>query len=166
MKLKIAKFQKAYNKEKFNCSEVSLNNYIKSQASKDIKKKLSVCFVLLEEGLVKGYYTLSSSSIPLDSVPTKYAKRFPKSYHNIPVTLLGRLAVDDSLKGKGYGQSLLFDALKRSNEIAKESIASIAVIVDPINENAIDFYNNYGFVSIPDTGKMFLPMITIEKLIV
>lgn len=166
MKLKIAQFKKTYNKEKFNCSESSLNNYIKTQASQDIKKNLSVCFVLLEDVLIKGYYTLSASSIPLDSVPTKYAKRFPRSYSNIPVTLLGRLAIDESLKGKGYGQSLLFDALKRSYEVAKESIASIAVIVDPINENAIDFYKKYGFIIIPDTGKMFLPMSTIEKLTV
>jgi hypothetical protein len=40
----------------------------------------------------------------------------------------------------------------------------MAVIVDPIDNNAISFYKKYGFIELPDSGKMFLPMTTISKL--
>ena len=56
---------------------------------------------------------------------------------------------------------LLVDALKRSYEISK-SIGSFAVIVDPLDENAVQFYKKYGFILLPDSGKMFLPMQTIK----
>jgi hypothetical protein len=40
----------------------------------------------------------------------------------------------------------------------------MAVVVDPISQHAIDFYTKYGFIMLPDSGKMFIPMKTIEKL--
>ncbi len=46
----------------------------------------------------------------------------------------------------------------------KIKIRSLAVVVDPINEEAILFYRKYGFIQPPDSGKMFLPMKTISKL--
>jgi hypothetical protein len=58
---------------------------------------------------------------------------------------------------------LLIDALKRSYEISK-TIGSFAVVVDPIDQDAEDFYVKYGFIKLPDSGKMFLPMKTINQL--
>jgi len=40
----------------------------------------------------------------------------------------------------------------------------MAVIVDPIDESAIKFYEKYGFTLLPDSGKMFLSMKTVETL--
>ena len=40
----------------------------------------------------------------------------------------------------------------------------MAVVVDPINKNAVDFYAKYGFILLPDSGKMFISMKTILKL--
>jgi len=53
--------------------------------------------------------------------------------------------------------------LKRSYEISK-TIGSFAVIVDPIDQDAENFYEKYGFIKLPDSGKMFLPMKTISQL--
>ena len=61
------------------------------------------------------------------------------------------------------GKLLLIDVLKRSYEVSKV-IGSMAVIVDPIDENSIKFYNRFGFITLPDSEKMFLPMKTIEQL--
>ncbi len=33
----------------------------------------------------------------------------------------------------------------------------MAVTVDPISQKAIEFYDKYGFIMIPDTERMFLP---------
>lgn len=155
----------SHRKKEFSCGKEMLDNYLQKQANQDIKRKLSVCFVLndKETNLIQGYYTLANNSISQNLIPAKFQKKLPKSYTSIPTTLLGRLAVDNRFKGKGVGKLLLIDALKRSYEIAK-SIGSFAVIVDPLDKVAEKFYNKYGFIKLPDSEKMFLPMNTIKTL--
>ncbi|HSV36368.1 MAG TPA: hypothetical protein VLI46_12475 [Ramlibacter sp.] len=60
-----------------------------------------------------------------------YIEELPR-YPQLPVTLLGRLAVDQRMKGRGIGQFLLMDALRRSLEAAA-NIAAMAVLVDAIS---------------------------------
>jgi hypothetical protein len=40
------------------------------------------------------------------------------------------------------------------------------VVVDPLDEDAKNFYTKYGFILLPDSRKMFLAMKTIEQLFV
>jgi GNAT superfamily N-acetyltransferase len=154
-----------HRKKEFSCGNDMLDNYLQKQANQDIKRKLSACFVLNDDetNLIKAYYTLSNNSIPQNLIPAKFQKKLPKSYTLIPTTLLGRLAVDTRFQGKGIGKLLLIDALKRSYEISK-SIGSFAVIVDPIDKEAEKFYDKFGFIKLPDSGKMFLPLNTIKTL--
>lgn len=155
---------KKHNREDFDCGKELLNNYLKTQAGQDIKRKLSACFVLTEnETNIQGYYTLSNNSIPLSSFPEHIQKKLPKSYNAIPTTLLGRLAIDKKYQGKGIGKILLIDALKRSFEISQE-IGSFAVVVDPIDEEAEKFYKKYDFIKLPDSGKMFIAVKTLQEL--
>ena len=154
-----------YKKKDFKCGKELLDNYIHNQAQQDIKRNLSACFIIAdEENNVKGYYTLSNAGIPRELLPDYIKNKLPESYSNLPATLLGRLAVDKSIAGKGYGELLLMDALKRSYFTSIGSIASIAVIVDPIDQDAIRFYEKYDFILLPDSGKMFLPMKTMSGL--
>lgn len=167
MELQTVGLQKSHYRDDFDCGQEVLDEYLKKQANQDIKKKLAVCFVLTEnedsKDRVKGYYTLSNTGIPRELIPDKFQKKFPKSYNTIPATLLGRLARDRSCRGKGMGEKLLIDALFRSF-LASEQLGSFAVVVDPIDEMAIAFYESYGFKLLPDSGKMFLPMATIKQL--
>jgi len=151
----------------FSCGKVLLDTYLRTQASQDVRRKLSACFVSInvDSRLIQGYYTLSNNSIPLDNVPDSFKNQLPNSYHSIPTTLLGRLAVDERFKGTGVGKMLLIDALRRSYDISK-SIGSFAVVVDPLDEEAENFYIKYGFILLPDSHKMFLAMKTIERLFV
>jgi len=154
-----------YKKEAFYCGKDLLDNYIHNQASQDLKRKLAVCFVLPEkDNSLKGYYTLSNASIPQDQLPDTIKKIMPKGYLNLPTTLLGRLAVDLKHQRNGIGELLLVDALKRSFDVSAENIGSMAVIVDPIDDDAVRFYKKYGFILLPGNGKMFIPMKTIKEL--
>lgn len=163
--MKVQLLNKTHNKKDFVCEEDSLTTYLQKQASQDMRKRLATCFVAVDdENQVLGYYTLTSESLGREAIPEKYIKRVPKNY-NAPVILLGRLARHQNSKGKGLGEYLLIDALFRSFEISKKSIGAMAVVVDPINENAVVFYKKYGFEQLPDSEKMFLSMKTIEKLI-
>ena len=150
----------------FQCGNFVLDQYLKLQASQDVKKKLAACFVFTDavsSNKVIGFYTLSNSSISREFVPIEWQNKYPKSYHTIPTTLLGRLAVDASFHGKGFGGKLLIEGLYRSYLASKE-IGSVAVVVDSIDENAEKFYASYGFQKLPDSGKLFLAMKTIAKL--
>ena len=155
---------RTHNRTKVSCEEESLTDYLQTQVSQDIKKNLAACFVILnDQSEVIGYYTLTSESLDRKTIPEKYQKKIPGSY-NAPVTLLGRLARDISQKGTAIGEHLLVDALFRSYKISKENIGSMAVVVDPLSQYAIDFYTKYDFELLPDSGKMFIPMKTIAKL--
>ena len=109
-----------------------------------------------------GYYTLSNDSIPRHRLPEQIISKLPK-YKDLPVTLLGRLAIHKEFQGQQLGQLLLMDALKRSYD-SSFSIGSMAVVVDPIDEPARMFYLKFGFIQLPDNHRMFLPMKTIEPL--
>ena len=155
----------SHKKKEFSCGKEMLDTYLHKQANQDIKRKLSACFVFVDEqtNLIKGYYTLANNSIEQELIPEKFSKKLPRSYSNIPTTLLGRLAIDQKFQGNGIGKVLLVDALKRSYEISK-SIGSFAVVVDPLDKQAESFYDKYGFIKLPDSGKMFLTMQTIKEL--
>lgn len=117
--------------------------------------------IIDKEERVIAYYTLATDSVPLDDAPNELKKRI--NYPHIPVVLLGRLAVHQEYRGKGYGKLLIADSLKRSLQVAKEQIGSVAVVVDPIDEDAEQFYMKYGFTKIPDSGRMFMSMKKIEE---
>jgi len=156
----------SHQKDRFDCGNDLLNFYIHKQAGQDVKRKLAACFVIVDENkTITGYYTLSNAGIPSKNLPEQVRKKLPKSYYHLPVTLLGRLAVDNKSKGKGLGRLLLIDALRRSF-FASKSIGSIAVVVDPVDDDAVSFYEKFGFIRLPDSGKMFIPMKTIEKLLI
>ncbi len=166
MTLKIVRLEKKYDKSNFDCGYILLDGYIKTQARQDVDRDLSACFVLIDDAdAIKGYYTLSANSIKRDIFPENLSKKLPPSYQDLPTVLLGRLAIDKSLQGQGYGEIMLMDALRRCFEIS-ESLGTLAIVVDPIDEKAQRFYERYGFIQLPDSGKMFLPMKTIETLII
>jgi predicted GNAT family N-acyltransferase len=153
-----------HEKSKFFCDKIMLDNYIQKQAKQDVKGKVSACFILSDDDkIIKGYYTLSNGSIPRSQLPESIIKRLPR-YKDLPVTLLGRLAVDNKFQGQKLGKVLLIDALKRSYDAASGSTASMAVIVDAIDQEATSFYARYGFISLPDSSRMFIPMLTVEQL--
>lgn len=151
----------------FSCGEGPLDQYLKQQASQDAKKYIAAPYVMVLEGRIAGFYTLSASSINISDLPSELVKqlKLPR-YPKIGVTLIGRLARDLSFKGLGIGAILLIDALKRAlNNSA--SIGSMAVVVDSKNDNAHRFYTDVGFLPFPDTReRLFMPMKTIEQLVV
>ena len=156
--------QKTHDRTKFTCGEDTLDKYIQKQVSQDLRRKLCTCFVLVDENSeVVGYYTLSSFSLDRDEIPEEVRRKMPPAYKDLPMILLGRLAVAESQKGNGLGELLLVDALKRSYDISSSEIGAIAVVVDPINDSET-FYEKYGFTKLPDSGKMFLPMTTVASL--
>jgi len=161
-KLRVEPLGSSHDRSEFESGMEPLDRYFRSQAGQDARKNMAAPFVLvLPDGEIAGYYTLSSTSLQLGELPEQTARKLPK-YPLVPATLLGRLAVDRRQQGKGYGRFLLADALYRA---AQSEIASFAVIVDAKDENARRFYERESFLPFPEQPmKLFRPMVDIRKL--
>lgn len=154
---------KKHQRNGFSCEQPPLTTYLKEQVSQDIRKKLALCFVTLDEkNNVTGYYTLSNSSISRDIVPQDVQMKL--GYKDIPVTLLGRLARDEKYTGQGLGEFLLMDAMYRSVSASRGQSASFALVTDLIDAHAEKFYAKYGFRKLDGSQRMFIPMKTIEAI--
>lgn len=150
---------KQHNRDKFDCGEQSLNEFLKKYARQNSEKGFGRTFVavLPDETDVLGYYTISSGSISFEIVPEKLP-RYP-----IPTVHLGRLATDVKLRGQGLGELLLIDALERTVLVAAE-LGVYAVELYALTDNAKRFYLKYGFVALTDDEKhLYLPIETLKK---
>ncbi len=155
----------AHDRATFACGAPDLDRYIREHASQDVKRDVARVFVALEgeAAIVRGYYSLSAASFQRDALPAEQAKRLPR--YPVPAALLGRLAVDERMKGKGLGAFLLMDALNRLL-LATQTLAVHALVVDAKDEAAAAFYRKYGFIAFPDEARrLFLPMATVRKLV-
>lgn len=154
-----------HTRPNFCCGKDSLDNYIHKQASQDLKRRVSTIFVLIDDPAVSvlAYYTLSSYTVDITVLDESFAKRLPR-YPVLPATLLGRLAVDNSQRGKRFGELLLVDALKKSLDTATQ-VASLAVVAEALDERALSFYVKYGFQQFrQEPMKLYLPMKSVEEL--
>jgi GNAT superfamily N-acetyltransferase len=154
-----------HDRSDFCCGKDSLDNYIRKQASQDLKKRVSTVFVLIDEPEynVLVYYTLSTYTVDITALDRDFAKRLPR-YPQLPATLLGRLAVDRRQTGKRYGELMLIDALHRALDASRQ-VASLAVIAEAIDEVALNFYLKYGFQQFSGNPmKLYFPMKSVEDL--
>jgi GNAT superfamily N-acetyltransferase len=154
-----------HDRRGFSCGVEALDSYLRRQAGQDTRKYVTVTFVLLEVGRpdVVGFYTLSATSLRLSDLPESTAKNLPR-YPLVPAILLGRLAVHQNQRGKGYGELLLIDALRRCMEA--QDIGWAVVLVDAKDEQSAAFYEHYHFIRLaPGPLRLFLPRSTIVSLI-
>lgn len=151
-----------HDRTSFESGVVPLDRYFRMQAGQDARKNIAAPFVLvLPDGRIAGYYTLSSTAVNIGEWPAQTVQKLPR-YPLVPATLLGRLAVDRRHQGRGYGRYLLADALFRS---LRSEIASFAVVVDAKDEDARRFYQREGFLRFPDQSmRLFRPMADIAEL--
>jgi len=154
-----------HDRSSFSCGIGELDQYLQKQMSQDRRRSITAPFVLCREELpdILGYYTLSSMSIDLGSLPEETSKRLPR-YPEVPATLIGRLAVDLRWRNMRLGEYLLLDALSRSWK-QSHTIGAFAVIVIAKDDRARQFYARYDFRPFPDhPDQMFLPMPILKKI--
>ncbi len=77
--------------------------------------------------------------------------------HQIPAVLVARLAVDNSVKGRGIGAFLVQDAMARALAVCEEAGIRI-LLVHALDEIARDFYLHFGFEPSP-TDAMNLQLL-------
>jgi GNAT superfamily N-acetyltransferase len=148
----------------FDCGQPTLNDWLQLRASQYEKKDLARTYVAVRPGeaAVLGYYAIATHRVSYEALPEDQAKGLPKI--DLPVVLLGRLAVDRTAQGQGLGSDLLIDALRRTEHLA-DSVGIRAVEVHAIDEAARRFYLKFGFGSLADDpNHLFLATHLIRKL--
>jgi GNAT superfamily N-acetyltransferase len=165
MSWSVEPFSSVYDRTGFDCGKPTLNQFLHQHVSQYERRDVGRTFVLIDSGQprVLGYHTLVSFSVPLSDFPPADVKKLPR--HPVPVTLLGRLAVDISTQGRGAGAVLMRDALARCL-LASTHVASYAVFVDALDNNAANFYRKFGFLPLPSNPlRLFLKMADVRTAI-
>lgn len=164
--LKIEALASHHDRDGFSCGVDSLDRYLRTQASQDVRRKANGVFILVEPNkpkVVLGYYTLCATALAQGDVPAAARKHVPR-YPLVSATLVGRLAVSETRQGERLGAMMLADAVQRAYASAA-IVGSSMLVVEAINERAAAFYEGNGFVRLPDSLHLVLPMHAIQRLV-
>jgi ribosomal protein S18 acetylase RimI-like enzyme len=147
---RIAELSPDHDRSTFSSGSPPLDRYIREQATQDIRRQVSKCFVIHETGAaaIAGYYTLAASSVPVDLLPDDLKRRLPR-YPTVPVARIGRLAADRQHRGRKLGSTLVYDACQRAS---RAEMGVFALIVDAKDDQAEAFYRHYGFAAFAPAG--------------
>ena len=142
----------------FSCGTESLDQWIKRRALKNQIQGASRTYVVCIDRRVLAYYALASGAVTTVGATGKFRRNMPDP---IPVVVLGRLAVDAALQGRGVGRALIRDAGLRVIQAA-DSIGVRGMIVQALSEEARSFYEKVGFEPSPMDPNLL--MITLADL--
>jgi ribosomal protein S18 acetylase RimI-like enzyme len=160
----VQRLAKSHDRSLFDSGVPILDEWLKKIAGQHEKRDLARTYVATAPNDVRvaGYYAIANHRVDHESLTPDLAKGMPRI--DVPVVLLGRLAVDRSVQGQGLGETLLLDALRRTSHIS-EQIGVCAVEVDAINDAAKRFYMKFGFVPLLDDERhLFLSMKKVRNL--
>lgn len=123
----------------------SLDQWLQQRALRNQVSGASRTFVVCEGQRVGAYYALASSAVAVDRATGRLRRNMPDP---IPVVVLARLAIDQSLQGRGVGRALVRDACLRVIGAA-DVIGIRGVLVHALSEPARAFYERMGFDASP-----------------
>jgi len=152
----IEKLHFSHNTEGFDCGKSELNSFLQRFALSNQRAYLAQTYVLCQGANVIAYYSLAVGQASHHDAPRRITEglgRYP-----VPLMVLARLAVTQGEQGRGWGASLLKDALRRTAQAA--DIAGIrALFVHAKDEEARAFYEHFNFRPSPtDPYHLFLLM--------
>jgi GNAT superfamily N-acetyltransferase len=157
---------KQHDRAAFSCGVPSLDTYLKTQASQDMRRKANAVFVLApvdSPTRIIGYFSMCAYTVSQTAVPEAARKYIPR-YPVVSATLIGRLAVDATHQGQGIGAVLLARALRLAYENTYV-VGSSMIVVDALDERAARFYEVHGFTRLADSMRLILPMQTVARLV-
>ena len=159
----IEKLRREHILEGFDCGKEELNDFIKRRAWNNQQANSAQTYVLAQDLVVSGYYSLAAGAVTHEAATERVKKGLAR--HPISVILLARLAVDRSLQGRGVGPALLKDALLRAAGAA-DTIGARAVLVHAKDNAAKGFYEHFDFEPSPsDPYHLLLIMKDVKRIL-
>jgi len=141
--VRVERLDASHDTQQFGCGVGPLDSWLRDHALVAQRQDTARSFVLVDDpDRVVGYYSLSMGGVERGDAPRRLVRGLPR--FGVPIVLLARLAIDESVQGQGLGMSLLFEALHRAG-LAAEHAAARLIAVDPIDGRARSFYERWGF---------------------
>jgi GNAT superfamily N-acetyltransferase len=148
-----------------NGIHASLDQWLRERArsSEAFSARTYVVCCTAEPDRVVGYFSVSAA-VEQRNVLTS-AKLRHGMPEQVPLLLIGRLAVDAQWRGRALGSALVADALRRC--LAVSEIAGVrGVVAHAIDDDAVAFYERHGFFRSPLGDRiMLLPIETVRSLV-
>jgi GNAT superfamily N-acetyltransferase len=129
----------------FDCGVADLNEWLRKRALANTIAGAARTYVVADGGRVVGHYAIAAGAIAVAVTPGRFRRNMPNP---IPVALLARLAVDQTLCGKGLGRALFRDGAKKILNAA-DTLGILGLIVHAISEDARAFYLALGLEASP-----------------
>ena len=152
---------KQHDRAAFDCGDADLNLYLQRFARQNHESGGAKCFAATPvdtPARVLGFYTLSPASLEYARTPALAKKGLAR--YDVPVFRLGRLAVDQSMQGRGLGGALLLRAADRCIRVAHD-VGGVALLIDAKNDRAASWYESYGALRLDDAPlSLVLPLAT------
>ena len=156
---KEAPISKGHDRTAFDCGDADMNLYLQKFARQNHESGGAKCFVAAPEDAptrILGFYTLSPASLDYSRTPALARKGLGR--YDVPVFRLGRLAVDNSVQGRGLGGALLLRAADRCIRVAQD-VGGVALLIDAKNDRAANWYQSYGALRLDDAPlSLVLPL--------
>lgn len=145
----------------FDCGVEHYGDWLRRHAAEASKRGSAKTFVWTQQGNVVGYYTLSAHAFGRDDLIATMQKG---ELAVIPAYLLGKFALDLSLRGGDNGRFLLLDAVTRAVESSEIGAAARLLVLDAENPKLVEFYRKFGFhLALNSSIVMYMQLSRIAK---
>jgi GNAT superfamily N-acetyltransferase len=148
--------------DSFDCGVTALNAWLRRDALRADRQNTARTYVWTQENstIVRAYYAIAPTTVRKTGVP----RSVRGGHTNLPSYLLARLALDQSLQGRGLGAALLLDALRRVDGAVAQAGGRL-LVVDAASAAAADLCRHFGFVQIGDSNRCHLRASVIRMLL-
>lgn len=142
----------------FDCGNAALNEWLRARALRAEAAGICATTVWTEPAGVEvlGFHSIAPTQIRRDGLPSR---SMAAGYSSVPGYLIGRLALDNRLRGKRLGSQLLLDALELIVQAADRSAGRV-IVVDAIDDSAVAFYERHDFTRVADTNRLVMKIAT------
>ncbi|MFD3593550.1 GNAT family N-acetyltransferase [Nocardia sp. NPDC058640] len=146
----------------FDSGHATLDDWLRSMAQRACVSGTARVYVWTPEGEQKvvAFFALTPTLVNRDEdgVPSGAAGGVSR----IPGYLIGRLALDRSFHGQGFGAELLYDAVSKAVAAAEVGGGRL-IVVDAIDDAAAQFYRKYGFTPVRHTPRRLVMKIATAR---
>jgi GNAT superfamily N-acetyltransferase len=125
----------------FDSGVPALDDWLRRRARANQASGASRTYVVCEQSRVVAYYALAAGGVDINTAPGRVRRNMPDP---VPISVLGRLAIERTHQKRGLGRVLVQDASKRVLQAA-DIIGIRGIVVHAISEEAKEFYLAMGF---------------------
>lgn len=152
-----------HERDGFECGDPVFDKWLRDYAGQNRQRDNAATWVIADASRrVAAYASLSMTAVHRSKAPPALAKQAPEL---VPALLLGRLAVDRRVAGRGLGTTLVGHVLATAADI-NTSVACRAVVVMALNAEVRTWWQRLGFHQLepddPDGRDLYLLTAEIE----